>query len=126
MQPQSLDDLPTDEELNQTLLTLLNNAKFSLYSIHGDLLDAWYEDKESGPLALIVFAKMLEDDFGKDIDERYPGIISFVLLLDNSGPETASYYILLSHKQFTAIALYGHEMSPEEFATQLELAQETL
>lgn len=118
-----LENVPSDEQFEESLLELLSTQKFYLHTIHGELLDLWYEDKDSGPLIVIEFAKYLADDFVEELESRYPNITVFSLLLDATGIDTASYFVIMSHKNFGAIAMYGQALSPEQFAEYLEIAK---
>lgn len=117
------DLLPSDEEFENSLLELLNNATHDLHDIHGELLDAWYQDKTVGPLVIFCFAKLLHEDFASDLDQRYPDAVVFSLHLNSYSEDESAYYILLTHQNYAAIALFGDELTPEEFSAQLEFAK---
>jgi hypothetical protein len=116
-------EIPTDNEFEQSLLELLSTQKFYLHTIHGELLDQWYEAKDSGPLIIIEHARHLADDFVEELEARYPKTTIFSLLLDANGMDTASYFIIMSHINFGAIAMYGQALSPEQFSEYLEIAK---
>jgi hypothetical protein len=116
-------EVPSDEEFDQSLLELLATTKHQLYTIHGELLDKWYEQKDAGPIIIFAFARMIADDYAERLEEMYPHTTVFSLYLDATGPETASYMVIMSHINFAAIAMFGQELTPEEFAAQLEFAK---
>lgn len=113
----------TDSDLENSLLELLNNTKYEMYTFHGEMLDEWYENKEAGPLLIIMFQRLLVDNFVEQLDQLYPQTTIFSMLLDATGPDAAAYLVIISHKNFHKIGLYGQELTPEQFSEQLEIAQ---
>lgn len=113
-------------DVDEYLLEILKSEKFSLFDLHGELLTEWFENKSAGPLLLFVAAKVLDPNFAEEIALVFNNIDCFVYYIQTDDEENDYYVITLTHNTFYKVAVFGQEMTTEEFNMNLEAIKQFL
>lgn len=105
-----------DNDLETGLVGLLQNHKYDIVTLYGDLIVEWLTNPQNGPLLLYVFESLVIDNFEEAIYEMFGDIdITMYVIYIDTDDESNHYMIWLFHGKYYKINLFGQVMTPEEY-----------